>query len=175
MFAIENELGRFEAETEKEAKYLLSVARKEEAKKRKQRDADADIAMLRAKDNWYRVISRKIAGEDCPRGWRLLKAGQSYSPATVKFRDSFSYGRVPMVTWYGDHGTAESDHYGYAYLGCVSNGAGFPMAVFLEDMSDGDLRGNVTCLAIGIQGDQIRFLELPVTMDFFASVLETCE
>lgn len=164
---ITNDHGTFAGETEKEALALARKAAKAAREKSRLDEANGKIAYLRAESAGFRIMSRMASGEGFPRGWNYHRAGEQYVPWSITYRDSYSYGSVPVVTWHGEHGSAvSSDHYGYAFLGAIVNGAGFPLCVFLE--SRGADSGAIEAYAIGIEADQFAFVLLPnVSIDQF--------
>lgn len=162
MFAIETDLGRFEAETEKEAKKLLRAAQAKDRKEREIKKGLYDLARMRAQANGYWVYSRLAEEKEFPRGWSYHDPLGKYSPATLSYSDSLS--RTPKITWQGEHGTAESEHYGYDFWGCVSNGAGFPLLAFIRDRHS----KVIECYAIGIEQDQCCWVAMHgITIDQF--------
>lgn len=157
MVTITTDLGTFEASTEKEAKALLRKAMKAIKAKQEQERQDGERARQLAESNGYRILCRLAEEKEFPRGWNFMGPDAKYGAFKINYRSSFSQGAVPEVTWHGEHGTAESSHYGHDFLGVVQNGAGFPMACFLCDRTT----HKVDAYAVGIFADQIAFAPLP--------------
>lgn len=166
MVTITTDLGTFEAQTEKEARKLLRKAMDELKKKAQQQSADYDAARRIAESNGYKILCRRAQDESFPRGWHFDNPDSEYKPWKVSYRASYGAGAVPEITWHGEHGNAESSHYGNDFLGAVQNGAGFPMACFLRDQAT----KAIEAYAIGIFADQIAFAPLPgITIEMFKS------
>lgn len=158
MVTITTELGTFEASTEKEAKVMLRKAMAAVKKAEQERSANADRAHELAQVNGYRILCRIAEEQTMPHGWFLHELGDNYSPCKVTIRAALCGGApIPECVWEGADGKAESSHYGHDFLGCVSNGAGYPMACFLRCQHT----YRVDAYAVGIFADQIAFVALP--------------
>lgn len=71
MYAIETSLGRFEADTEKDAKRELRKAQRAQAKKDAADAAAMKVARLKASEIAYQIYERKARGQDWQStGWR---------------------------------------------------------------------------------------------------------
>lgn len=161
MIAIENDLGRFEAETEKEALALARKAKRAAEAKAKIDSANYELASLRAQANGYRIMERFATGP-CPNGWRIKSPESSY--VKLDRRVNLAGECYHISTYDGEHGRAIGDHYGYRVEGIVWNGSGFDIAVFLRSISTGQLEA----YAIGIQGESLALVGLPnITPEMF--------
>lgn len=164
MVTITTELGTFEASTEKEAKAMLRKAMAAIRKADQDRSVNADRARQIGEANGYKILCRIASGESFPGGWRFDSPIGKYVPWELTYRHSLSCGNVPEIKWHGEHGDAESSHYGNDFWGAVTNGAGFPLAAFLRDQTT----QQIEAYAIGIFADQIAFVPLPgVTIEMF--------
>lgn len=165
MYAIENELGRFEADSEKEAKKLLRRAQAQEREKQKKYNAYYEIARLRAESIGFKLLI-KCGGLEMPRGWYFHTPDEKYSPFNYRLcTDTFSH--KPRITWHTEQGNIETTHYGMRFIGAVSNGAGFPICAFFCEDSRPD---SLECLALGFQGEAVAFIPVPgITPELFNS------
>lgn len=130
MYAIENDLGRFEAGTEKEAKRLLRAAQA----KAKKREAALDVirkqSQLDACYNGFRLLNYHAQG-DCPPAWIYYAEGENYFRSLVRKSTHDYPERVYFVST--PHGSAEVRFWGDDIVGCVIDGGGWPIALMIRD------------------------------------------
>lgn len=148
MYAIETELGRFEGETEHDAKRKLNRKVRESRKAAKQAEVDRGIANERAKSVAYKYLCRLVEGEGCPCGWRFYRRGEKYAAhATIE---------QPITTlgYYFSHvraetewGTLEMRDISSKFIGSVMDGSGYHPLVALEE------KGVILWYAVGICND----------------------
>lgn len=155
---ITTEYGTFEAETEKEAKAKLRKAIKEAKEAAETRRLNSARSYEAARANGYMLLVRFMEDKDFPGGWTFYHADAKHVSWNVTYRHSYGAGNVPEIVWHGSEGKAQSDHYGYTFLGAVENGSGFPIAAFFQDNNN---RERIESYAIGIYADQIAFVPLP--------------
>ena len=165
MYAIENDLGRFEADTERGAKKLLAVAVKAAQAKHAVDSANNDLARLRAQAVGYRILSRKAFEGLACRGWAFRDRDDAYFK-TPDVRSSYDGVISEDMTYETEHGKATISHYRAQVLGIVENGSGWTMATVLK-AHDGD---KVTVHAIGVAADQCILCDLPgIDVAFFTA------
>lgn len=165
MYVIENELGRFEADTERAAKALLRKAVKASQAKHAVDSENNDLARLRAQAVGYRILSRKANEGFACRGWSFHGRDDASFKAPV-MRSSYDGVISEDMTYETEHGKATISHYRQQVLGIIENGSGWTMATILKS-HDG---GKVTVFAIGIAADQCILCDLPgIDMAFFTA------
>jgi hypothetical protein len=151
MYAIETHLGRFEADTEKQAKALL---RKAEKAHKAQQDIDNrnyQLAYVRAQAQAYTIMERLAKGEDMPRGWRLKTiTADSYCVQAVT--------RDFHTEWIVDVGNirAQSHFHGAQPYEYIENGAGYCLALVFHNPKTGEQ----IFQAVGIEADQLAVVEI---------------
>jgi len=165
MFAIETELGRFEGETEKAAKKALRKAEKANRAEQKRRSDLSNVAMMRARANGFRILSFVLTKETMPNGWMFHAPSEPHLPIKVGAALRHGISRAyPSVTFEGEHGKAEAEFYGFEFIGVVLNGAGYPIAFFLRDMTT----NAIDAYAVGIEQDVVAWDALPtITPEHF--------
>lgn len=171
MFAIEVSHGRYEAETEKEARKLFRKGEKVQRQKEKEQAAESKLAYDRAKSVGYDILTRIIEaksegdGKPFPRGWRVKKPGDQFFRVN---RGHSSAAWHDTATYETEAGTASFEHWGYRVLGILWNGSGFDTVTFLQDTEHGNGVGPVHAYAVGVAGNQVRLADLPgVTLEMF--------
>lgn len=149
MYAIENDLGRFQADTEKEAKKLLRKAQAEFRKREAEESAIRAVAHLRAQAVGYSIYERRGRGEDMPRGWRcMIVNSQSY--CVREFYDVERGQRGYEIET--NEGRAKVYPYD-AITHYIENGAGFCMAIAI-DKQDCEL------FAVGVNEERAAWVPL---------------
>ena len=78
MYAIENELGRFVADTEKDAKKQLRAAQRKHKIEQAKLQAIRETARTVAYKHGYTIYSRFLSGQSCPLAWLLYRGQDSY-------------------------------------------------------------------------------------------------
>lgn len=132
MYAIENELGRFEADTEREAKKLLRAAQVKARKQEAQLSALRKQARLAACYEGFRVMSQHAQGNECPRAWIYYTSGESYYASLIKrVDDRFGAERKYKIST--EYGAVDLDLWGVDIAGCVISGCGWVIALVLQD------------------------------------------
>ena len=82
MVVIENEVGRFEGETEKEALKLARAAKRKQRSEDRKRQKSYEVARKRSQEFGFEVLVCMGDREGVPSGWRL------YQPSDNRFPDS---------------------------------------------------------------------------------------
>ena len=141
MTRIENDLGVFEAETEAEALKKARAAKRHAKKAEKQREESLRMARLYACEAGFQLHERLAevrTGEQktLPRGWRWLAPGQSYCPVKVLPDERAALGGH-VATYEMPHTRVRVEHHGYRITGVLVNGAGYPLAVVIDDVEPG--------------------------------------
>jgi hypothetical protein len=126
MYTIETDLGRFSAETEKEAKKLLRKAMAEQRARDAEECEIRKLARLRAAMAALLVYQQKGLNKAMPRGWRILPVSEPTYCVRKAWRDS---SRVYEIETEDGRGTA-SPYDDITH--CLENGAGFCMAVAIS-------------------------------------------
>lgn len=164
MYAIENHLGRFEAETEKQAKALLRKARKAYQAKEAADSVNYQLARLRAEAQAYRIMTTRSSTEGFPRGWRLKPIdGNAYCVQSVYV----DY----RTEWRVDTGNeqAQSHFHGAQPYEYIENGAGYCIALVFRNPKTNERIFH----AVGIAADQLCVVEIPgISADMFAKRAE---
>lgn len=155
MFAIETELGRFEADTEKDAKRLLRAAQRKQAAIDASENEIRTLAHLRACKAAYFIYERKGRGEEMPRGWRVKPVSEcSYCCRTI-YKDGHRHYQIET-----EQGIAVVDPYD-DITHCVENGAGFCMAVSIANQ-------DCELFAVGVNEERAAWVAMPgVSRDEF--------
>lgn len=78
MYAIETDLGRFEGETEREAKRKLQTAKRKHNREAAERERIREAARSVAYKHAYAFYSRYLSGEKCAPAWLLYRGADSY-------------------------------------------------------------------------------------------------
>lgn len=144
MYAIETELGRFEADTEREAKKAMRAAKAKAERDRKLKNHRRQIASERAKATAFDVMNRVLSGEPCPCGWRYYPAGHKHACRAKREPSSISgYPRstITVRTKYGE--VAIPDWY-VRLMGSVMNGAEWDILLYVDNGDD------ELCVAVGV-------------------------
>lgn len=168
--AIEVDGVKVEAETEKEARRELRRILQAKAKEDAKRSARYQRARERAESAAYRILSRKLSGEDFPRSWRFYApdhkwADHIFRPSKAKCE---AYGRLCAHDLNTEGGWLTWQHWGYEMIGAVCTGAGFCWLIFLRDR---DAPHTVTCYAVGHEGDTLSLADCPsITPEDFVPV-----
>ena len=140
MFAIETELGRFEAATEKEAKAAMRKAQRGAKAAAEEKSARYNRALERAAAAGFDLLKRKLTGEgmafewtdaNTPCGPRVTAVGERHQMATVDTAD----------------GAAEIELYGYRCAGAVVGPGGWCKALAMQDA---DRPGETEFYAVGV-------------------------
>jgi len=147
-----------EVQDEKQARKEIAKALRQERKEAKRRSEAYALAMVKARSEAYRVLQRKVTGEEFPRAWVFHPAGHKWFTSLAK----------PVAPEFGtrtnDHvltkedGDAPLSHFGFDLVGAVCGGAGFCLVVFLRDR-DGDRK--TYCHAVGMHDGQVALAECP--------------
>lgn len=150
MYAIETDLGRFEADTERDAKRKLRAAKKKQDAIDIEASRKYQAAILKASSQAYCLYERKGRGEEMPRGW-------------MYFTDTATTFRAVRQTARGDYHergyeieTSDGKATAFPYddiVGFVENGAGFCMAVAIANQ-------DCELFAVGVFEDRVAWLPL---------------
>lgn len=149
MYAIETNLGRFEADSEKEAKKALKAAQKIQAKIDAENNVSYRIARSRACEEAYSILSRKLSGKDMPPGWRIKTVDES-NWCCRRFWCEKRQQRGYMIH------TADGSCAVFPYdsiTHVLENGSGFAMAIGIENQ-------DCELFAIGIEKTQAAWVML---------------
>lgn len=132
MYAIETDIGRFEADTEKDAKKLLRAARRKQDAIDAENARKYEQARLRAFQHAYNVYERKGRGEEMPRGWRIkpvTTTNDSY--ACREFWSEEKHSRAYRIDG-GANGVADVSPYD-PITHYLENGSGYCIAVVIAN------------------------------------------
>lgn len=158
-YIIETELGRFEGETEREAKKLLRAAKKEADAQRTIATSRRHMASLHAAVQAATIMDFFIEGA-APCGWRFYPAGHE-NAARVVYDDEGEY-RADLIVdtkW----GRTNIELYRPELVGSLMDGSGYTIAVWLQDGQQ------VAGHAVGHSEGESSMYRLPLTIqpDFF--------
>ncbi len=150
---LECDHGTYEADDEKALMKLVRAGAKRAAKIAEERKGKYDMACLKAQAQAYRILSRFVEGEThCPCGWRFYPTGNKYAAKV----DILSTERIALnVECEG--GRSKAEYYGVRILGTVMSGAGFTIAVFLQDKFSGE----ESAVAVAVHDDEFAYAVLP--------------
>jgi len=152
MYAIETHLGRFEAETEKQAKALLRKAQKAWRTKNEIDAKNYRLAYVRAQAQAYEVMARLAKGETTmPRGWRMKPIDSTaycVQTVTVDFHNE----------WIVDTGNAKAqcDFHGAQPYEYIELGNGYCLGLVFRDHKTQER----IFQAVGIEADQLAVVEI---------------
>jgi len=111
-------------------------------------------------------LARSAMGKPMPDGWRVFSTSDQYSTCRFSRNENGSH----VLTVQGEHGEgtwhlAHCDH-AEQY---IENGAGFPLAVFLNHPD-----GTTACYALACCGKQVALSDVPgITQEMFQRVGES--
>lgn len=165
---IETDAGRFTAESIAEARKIERKAKAEESRKRKEAEANHEMARLLSKSNGYDFLYRAASGKEWPRGWIFHPVGNQYSPCRQVESDSWGYRKYEFD---GEKGRAIQEFWSESIrlVGTIENGAGFTKAIIVETQELNTGEWMESCMALGIFGDQIAVEPVPgITKEMFA-------
>lgn len=129
MYAIETSLGRFEADTEKDAKKQLRKAQREQAKRDAEENARSKAARSKACEAAYQIYDNAARGE-CPPGWRLQPVGAN----RWAVRETYDHNRGQRGYIIEGDGHESATVFPYDPIThFVENGAGFCIAVIIAN------------------------------------------
>jgi len=127
MYVIETEEGRFEADTERDAKKLRRAAQKKQAAIDADDNRKYTLARLKATQVGYGLYERKGRGETMPRGFRYKLVTEDTYPA----RRSCGDGRRIYHIDTGDSSGRVAPY--DEIVGYIENGAGFCIAIAIAE------------------------------------------
>lgn len=132
MYAIETDLGRFQADSEKEAKRLLRKAQTAQAKIDAEANRKYKQARLLACAQAYAIYDRLHSDKDMPRGWRLLPVTAT-STSAREIYDSERHERGYTI----ETGEGMATAFPYSRISSfLENGSGYCMAIYIENEPD---------------------------------------
>ncbi len=146
---------RLDSDDAKTVRRELGKVRRAEAKAEAERAEKNERARLKARDIGFDVLSRKAAGRDFPRFWRIYRPGDQWAEhAFTQVKDE-----PETIVQCGPQET-KIRHYGWTFLGAVTNASGYTQVIFLHDSDTSD---EPTCYAIGTadNGTVYYLAELP--------------
>ena len=150
MFAIETELGRFEADTEREAKKALRAAMKTQAAIDARENEIHKQCRLLAGNQAYAIYDNIMRKESMPRGWRIKTVSTAAESVRMIPDDTASRGRAYVID--AEHGSATVRPYD-AITHYLENGAGWCIAVAIANQ-DAEL------FAIGVSENRCYWVPL---------------
>lgn len=164
MFAIETDLGRFQGETEREAKRLLHKAIREAKKREREIESLRKTARERAESAAYGFYERlhRNGQDNWPRGWRLITASENCWSCRRVWDES-----VHHTVWHieSEDGRAVCDVYD-GVTHCVENGAGYCIAVAIPKQ-DAEL------FAVGVCGEVGCWVPMPgIKAEWFREIVK---
>ena len=147
MYCIETDQGRFEAETEIDAKRAMRAAHKKQLLQDTLENEKYVLARLRAGQSAYRVYERNGRRVSLPPGWRIMPTTpDTWAVREITHNDQRGYqietedGRAIVCPY-----DSITHH--------VENGSGYCMAIVIDNQ-DCDL------FALGVAGDRAAWLPL---------------
>ncbi len=157
MYAIETTLGRFEAETEKQAKALLRKASKAYEAKRDLDYKNYQLAHVRAQAQAYAFMERLAKGETTmPRGWRI----KPIDSEAYCVREVYADHRAEWIVETG-YGKAQSHFHGSIPREYIEAGNGYCLGlVFRNANLNSPAYGERIFYAVGIEADQVAIAEI---------------
>lgn len=154
MYAIQNELGRFEADTERDAKRLLRKAKRAAGKQEAIDTENRKQARLKAQANGFCLLSAFVEDKPLSHAW-IVRTGEKHFPVSQNPDD--------LRQWFArlsEDGLTEAEFYGYqpvaVYLGCDGN----VRAIWTVGIDCPELDRHA-CLAVGCHNGQHAFEYLP--------------
>lgn len=148
MYVIETELGRFEGDTEKQAKAALRKRQKEQEKIDAEECRLRKIAQDRAESMAYRFYERHHQGR-MPKGWRVLPVSESGYSCRRILEDGYRVG------YEIDGGDSRARVFPYdAITYYVENGAGFCTAIAIANQ-------DVELFAVGVHEGRACWVPMP--------------
>ena len=147
MYAIETDVGRFEGETEREAKRLERSARRAAGKQEKTDQANRETARIRAQTAGFRVLSQIVAGGDCPTGWVFYSTRHRFGPKLERGDNGYSTTCILDTQW----GTGKWTYVdgSHSVVGAAWTSGGFHQVLFVDNGDGPD------AYSIGVCEDQI--------------------
>lgn len=149
MYAIETDLGRFEADTEKDAKKLLREAKIKQDKLDAIENEMHVMARHLACRSAYWIYSHRGEKDGYPSGWRLKPVTESSYPCRLIF-DAEAGLRTFLVETSDDSATIRPYD---RITHCVESGAGYCIAIAIENQ-------DCELFAVGIHEGRICWLPL---------------
>jgi len=143
--AIENEYGRFEADTEKEALALAREGARKARAEAKQREHLRNVARGAAGVKGFYILGHYLDGT-MPPAWRFYPPHHPWAKSLYRNVPHEYGGRFRTTEFTTEGGTAKVDHYGYDLVGAVCGGAGYTIAYFLRDLTTSE----VHCFALAV-------------------------
>lgn len=162
MYAIETDLGRFEADTEKEAKAKLRKAQREAEKAAKEAEADRNIAYAMAGQTAWFLAKDGIDGRHSQHSW-IVRPGDRFFPAKC---DSDSRKWLIRAD---DSSTVQIELWGYRPLAMRIKPCGQVDLLWTQDIDNPE---RTYCLAVGVYGTQYATVEIPASMGITPEILE---
>lgn len=144
MITLEINGERIECDSEKDARKAIRIAAKKEAAECKAREIAWNAANAQAQAKGYRILSRKAIGEIFPRAWRLYRPHDEWSKHLYqRIEGDFPSDRKTRLEC--ENGSVVLSHYANTLIGVVCGGAGYSLAVVLQD----DSTKQITIYAVG--------------------------
>jgi hypothetical protein len=159
MLTLTTEHGTFTGESMREVQRAAAEAARDARKQALQTAADQKQAQLYAYEHGYRLLLRLVEGQGMPPGWRVISTNDRYASCQLVTGETGN----PMLRIQGEQGAgvweiSSSDRVAQY----IENGAGFPLAIFLE------VQGTISCHAVGCCGAQVAFARVPgITPELF--------
>jgi hypothetical protein len=155
MFAIETDLGRFEGETERDAKALLRKAQARKRAEDKENERRYAQARYHAAMVAYSIYERKSSGQAFPAGWRAHTINSRHSAVNSSYVDYRTTYTIDCE--HGRGSTAPFDPITHS----VENGAGYCIAVSIANQ-------DCELFAVGACEGVIAWLPMPgIALDDF--------
>lgn len=157
---LETDHGTFEGTTEAEVLRLARAADRKEKALARAREVDYQLAVSRAMVAGYRVYSAALQKSGVPRAYRLMNPHAENAENWLKERVSplmRLYSTGDQVNIQTENGTATAECTGYRCVGILENGAGWTLAVLLEDI-DEPARHQLN--AVGVAGEIVGMMAI---------------
>lgn len=131
---ITTDYGTFTGDTIADAQKAERKGRKAAEKERARIEELKALARTRAEAQAFRIVSRQLRGEECPRGWTFFPFGVNGPHSCERIAGADYCDDTLRIETIDGRGTMEV--YRNTFLGHCDNGAGFTMAIILRN-SDG--------------------------------------
>lgn len=161
MYAIETELGRFEAETEREAKRMVKRASLEAQRQRDDLTRNQRAARMVAEHNACRIYSRFLSVDACPKAWIAYDPSHEMVRGMVTVSQDYIGSSVFKVQT--PDGPCVADWWRMAVKRVIIDGGGWPMALAIS--IDGG--AEMLCAVGGAEGALVLETINGITADWF--------
>lgn len=155
MYAIETELGRFEADTEREARKLFRKAEREAKAQQAIDEQNRRLAYQMAESRAYQHFSLHFQNRQREHNW-LVHPGDRFFPASVN-GDNLRQWKVKL----NDDGSAIAELWGYRPVAMLLRPDGDVEMLWTQDIDNPE---RIYCMACGHAGGMFGTAELPIEL-----------